>query len=68
MKKNTMTPEEIQQAIQQCEQCLINLKQQWDVEKPVKTGWLSVSSDYLLKGTIFILNSIHWHLETHWPV
>jgi len=58
MKKNFMTPEEIKQAIIECEQCLINLKASWDAEKPVKSGWLSVSSDYLLKGIIFIIKSI----------
>jgi len=58
VKKNFMTPEDIKQAIIECEQCLVKLKNKWDQEKPEKTGWFSVSSDYLLKGTIFIINSI----------
>ena len=51
-----MTPEDIKQAIIECEQCLVRLKDKWDKEKPEKAGWFSISSDYILKGTIFIIN------------
>ena len=58
MKKTLMTTEEVKSAIIQCEQCLFDLKKKWDEEKPKKSGWVSIPTDYLLSGTIFIIKSI----------
>lgn len=58
MKKTIMTTEEVKSAIIKCEQCLFDLKKKWDKEKPQKSSWISIPTDYLLSGTIFIIKSI----------
>ena len=58
MKKTIMTTEEVKSAVTQCEQFLFDLKKKWDEEKPKKSGWVSIPTDYLLSGTIFIIKSI----------
>lgn len=68
MKKNLLSPEEIKQAVQDCEQCLVNLKAKWDEIKPIKSGWFKISSDYLLKGTVFIINSIDYMIQFVEPI
>ena len=58
MKNKQLTADELQQVIQSVSQYLGDLKSRWDSEKPESKGWLGVSREYLVKGTLFILKSV----------
>lgn len=58
MEKTKLTTDEIQEVISLIQGYLTEMKSKWDAEAPDKKGWLGISKDYLLRGTIFILLSV----------
>lgn len=54
--KRQLTTSEVQDVLQKLDLYLSDLKSRWDQQNPGNRSWFTVPRNYILKGTIFIVN------------
>jgi len=57
MVKKQLTTDEVQEVIQVINNYLVDLKNRWDAEKPPYVSKFGICRNYLLQGTLFLLET-----------